>query len=458
MFPDDNQQKLKAVLIAVALLAALWVQAPRLSDPFRLDEDFRLLYWTNKFHEQGLFPTAERLGQTYVELHFPWGSAPLDLASPAYSLLLYAGSFIVAPRVFVDWLPFLLIAMTVWYLFEYGMAIGGRREATILAVGFSLLNLSSPTSLTVVSGLQRGFACSLMIALLYYLRRRDPWGTAATILVSALIYPPAFLLAAATSALSFLTLAIASPQNRKLARKCLSALAVALCIGVLVLSPAVFPRILEALGVDSANDYPDMGTRAYRQVLSNPRYKPGGRKSLFSVFPVIGRAGLVTKSLTALHLVVLASVGGLIYLVLGGSRPLRLPRETWCLLLGSLGLFAAAWAAAFLTNSFLLYLPSRYTRVGLYLFFAMFALLNISDATQEAVQLPPRHPKAMLCLVAGVEVVAVGYLLFWPTSGTVFMGISLKWLMALACLLLGILAALAYVRKALDCPSHLPWT
>jgi hypothetical protein len=41
----------------------------------------------------------------------------------------------------------------------------------------------------------------------------------------------------------------------------------------------------------------------------------------------------------------------------------------------------------YLTNSFLLYLPSRYSRVGLFLFFAMFVLLNLKASVEEGTRL-----------------------------------------------------------------------
>ncbi|MEA3375496.1 MAG: hypothetical protein U9R72_04785 [Chloroflexota bacterium] len=448
MIRDNNHRNLKIVLIAVSLLATLWVQAPRLADPFRVDEDFRTFYWMNKFQEEGLYPNDQLRGHTYVTVRLPWGELPLYFPSLGYDLLFYVASFFVFPPLFSKLLPFLLMPVMVWYLFEYGMSVGGRDPATVLAAGFVFLNVASSTALSVTSGFQRGFACPLMVALLYYLHRRRPRAAAATVFVSALIYPPVFLLGAATSGLFFLTLAMASPSSLKTARSGLVALSVAFCIGALVLSPVMFPRILGTPGPQDPDKRLESTVYGDGQALNHARYQPGGRNPLFYLFPVLGRAGLVNKSLTGLHLLILMCVGGLICLVQRCSRSLRLPREMSCMVLGSLGLFAGTWASAFITGSFLLYLPSRYTRVGLLLFFSLFVFLNIGDAIEKAVRLVRSRPKAMVWVIVGVEVVALGFILFYPSSRTMFLGTNMKWLIAPASLLLAVLGAVSLGRPS----------
>lgn len=437
---------MKFVLIALSLLAILWVQAPRLADPFRVDEDFRSFYWMNKFQEQGLYPNDQLRGHTYLTIRLPWGDLPLHFPSLGYSLLFYLASFFVSPPVFNKLLPLVLTPIMVWYLFEYGTSVGGRESATILTAGFVFLNLASSTAISVVSGFQRSFACPLMVALLYYLHHSKPLVAATAVFVSALIYPPMFLLGAATSGLFFLTAAITSPRGLNIARRGLVTLSIACCIGALVLSPVVLSRIVRTPGLQAAGDSRGTPTYSDGHVLTHPRYQPGGRRPLFYLFPFIGRGALVNKADTALHLLILMAISGLIWIVQRSRSLLRAPREALCMLMGSLGLFSAAWISPFLTGSFLLYLPSRYTRVGLLLFFSLFVFLNIANAIDEAVRLICSHPKTVVWIIVGVEIVALGFIFLYPSRRTVFLGVNMKWLLAPATILLAGLGALRFGR------------
>ena len=194
----------RILLVIVALLAVLWLQLPRLMDPFQVDEDFRSFYWMNKFQDSGLFPNDQLRGEQYTTVSLPWGELPLYFYSLGYDLLFYLASFVVTPVLFSKLLPFFVMPVTVWYLFEYGKMVRGKKTGVVLALGFLFLNLASPTSLTILSGLQRSFATSLIIALLYYFRRGQSHSVAIVVFLSALIYPPIFLLGLATWALSAL--------------------------------------------------------------------------------------------------------------------------------------------------------------------------------------------------------------------------------------------------------------
>ena len=199
MINKIQNKTLKILLVVITLFATLWVQAPRLVDPFRVDEDFRNVYWMNKFQEEGLFPKDQLRGNTYTILDLPWGELPLDFTSLGYSLIFYTASFLVPPTLFSKMIPFLLLPLTVLILFDYGKSLGGRKVGVTVALGFAFFNLASASTLSVVSGFHRAFACSLVILLLFFLQRRKPVAAAATVFISALIYPPMFLLGLATS-------------------------------------------------------------------------------------------------------------------------------------------------------------------------------------------------------------------------------------------------------------------
>jgi hypothetical protein len=113
------------MLVILSVLAVLWVQLPRLADPFQADEDMRTFYWMSKFQAPALFPDDELGGHKYVNVRLPWGDLPVSFYSPGYSLLFYAASFLVPPILFSKLLPFFLMAVSVVYLLNYGESVGG---------------------------------------------------------------------------------------------------------------------------------------------------------------------------------------------------------------------------------------------------------------------------------------------------------------------------------------------
>ena len=96
----------RIVLVAVSLLAILWLQGPRLGDEFRVDEDFRSFYWMNKFQDPALFPNDQLRGYLYTNIHLDGRELPLYFHSLGYELLFYVASFFVTPVFFSKILPF----------------------------------------------------------------------------------------------------------------------------------------------------------------------------------------------------------------------------------------------------------------------------------------------------------------------------------------------------------------
>jgi hypothetical protein len=418
-----------------------------LADGFKVDEDFRSFYWMNKFQEPGLYPDDKLRGYKYLTIGLPWGELPLYFYSLGYDLLFYAASFFVSPILFSKLLPFLLMPAVACCLFNYGRSVESRRVGITLAAGFVFLNLASPTSLSVVSGLQRSFASPLMIALLCFLRQRRYVAAAGIILASALVYPPVFLLGTATWGLFSLSLIVTSPSWTSV-REELAILLIVFLLGAILLSPILPQRILNAPGLALPRSQPSQASGGPQPVRDNPKYEAGGRNPLFEVFPIIGRAGLVTKPLTAVHLSVLIAIGALIYLVRPATGSLHVPRELWCLIIASLVLFAAAWVSLLLTGSFALYLPSRYSRVGLFLFCSAFVLLNVEGAVKDAARLFRTKGRMLIWLIGGTEVFLLGFILLYPSRRAAFLGVDVKWLLASASLLLVILTAVRLGRPS----------
>jgi hypothetical protein len=111
-------------------------------------------------------------------------------------------------------------------------------------------------------------------------------------------------------------------------------------------------------------------------------------------------------------------------------------------------MFVLAWLAIATTNSFLLYLPSRYTRVGLFLFLSAFVLLNLRDAVEEAIVAVRRDRRVLYGLVGVGEASVLGLVFFLPSDRATFNGLNLRWALVLAGLALGVLGAVRIRRSS----------
>jgi hypothetical protein len=72
------------------LFEVLWLQAPRLGDEYRFDQDFRSFCVINQFQDPTLFPNDQLTSQRYVYVPLPGGGElPLHFYSLGYWLLFY---------------------------------------------------------------------------------------------------------------------------------------------------------------------------------------------------------------------------------------------------------------------------------------------------------------------------------------------------------------------------------
>jgi hypothetical protein len=441
---------LRLILIIISLLAVSWLQFPRLTDEFRVDEDFRYQYWMNKFQDPAVYPNIS-WQNLLLSIRMPWGDVSLSFQGLGYSLLFYAASFVVPPVLFSKILPLFLMPITVWFLFEFGWFVRDRATGVVLATGFLFINLASSSAISIANGLQRSFATTLMIALIFYLYHRKYTMAAVFILASAVIYAPVFALAGATWGLSALAKNWRPYFGLTLTQGGIVQLIISVCLGALLLSPVLFPGLINvseeenSLEIEQQEQDPELSGEEYRYLWDNPIYRPGGAYPLFIVFPIVGRGGLVDLGEDLINLLILLLLGGLIYLA-RGRRALDLPFEIWCLLWASIIMFVMAWLTVWLTGSFLLYLPSRYTRVGLFLFLLMFVGFNIVDAIKEAPALFQNNPRRLIWLVGGIELLVGGLIFLYPSKWTTISGLNMKWLLALAGLAFGLLGV-AIIRE-----------
>lgn len=451
-----NQKRSLFLLIVASFLLLLWIQIPKFGDEFRVDEDFRSFYWMRKFRDPALFPNDQLRSESYVAIPIPGGDLQISIYSPGYGLLFYAASFFVTPVLFSKLLPFLLLPISVWYLFRYGQSVRGTRLGATLAIGFVLLNLVSATSLAVTPGLQRSFSIPLMIALIYALHRRRFLVSAAVLMLAALVYPPAFMLGGITWGFHIVRFDCEKAPFIAISWEDLRPLLLTFVLGAIVLSPMLVPRFTQAAsGHASVVDNPtedEAGTVRSQPLWKQPTFSAEGRAPLFDLFPVIGRAGLVNKARNALHFMLLILVSGLIVLV-RGRRAFDLPPEIWSVLGGGVVSYALSWAGILITSSFFLYMPSRFSRMTLFLFIMMFVLLNGEGFFREALVSVRLGRSKLIWLVVGFEIVALGLVLFYPAERSTLNGLNLKWILAPAALLLGVLSVVALRRPAARSPN-----
>jgi hypothetical protein len=443
-----GQPRLLLVLVAISLLAVAWIQAPRLLDQFQVDEDFRAFYWMNRFRDDDLFesdPLISQIGcRRYQTLSVFGQELTVYFNSLGYSLLFLALGHFLSPILLSKLIPFALLSLTTCYLFKYGQSLRNQRAGIALAIGFAFLNLASPTSVSVASGLPRAFACPLMIALLYYVHHQNHVGPFLVSTLSALIYPPVFPLALLTWGLSLFGVRLAPRIKVSIGSRDLLPLLMAFLMGLLVLAPVLVPQVSRALDASS-----DSASRDER-IWEDPRYRAGGRQPLFETYPVVGRGGLVTKRVSGLHLLILVGFSCLV-VAIRGTRIL-VPKEPLWLLTASLILFVLAWVGIWLTDSLILYLPSRYTRASLLVFFSMLLFINSPDSIKEASRALSKQKQSNLWWLACVEAVLVGLVFLVPSSRGTF-GIDVRIPLGIMGLLLGLLILLYAQRSSHQCST-----
>jgi hypothetical protein len=238
---------------------------------------------------------------------------------------------------------------------------------------------------------------------------------------------------------------------------------IATLLSVLTLSPVLLTRFShiftseKPVGVGEqiagvTSEPPEATPESYEHIWDNPVYRAGGSMPLFFWFPFVGRGGFVNNGEDAVHLLILLCIGCLIFLI-RGLRAFDVPFEIWCVLWASLIMFALSWMAIWLTNSFLLYLPSRYTRVGLLLFLLVFVVWNSRDAAKEAVVSIQRNPRRLAWLIGGVALLVLGLVLLYPSDWSRISGFNMKWLLAPAGLIFSVLAIVVIKKPSPTIPD-----
>lgn len=401
-------------VLLLSFLLALWVQWPRLIDPFQVEEDFRTLYWIQAYADPDLFPNEpfKLRGVTVYELF--GRRIPIEDSSPGYSLLFLLGAQLMAPALLNKLLVFPLMAAGVYFLYRIGEQLKGPGTAVALTLLYAVLNLGASTELSVIGGLHRSFVTPFLLALLYFLMNGRHHAAAVVVLLSGWIYMPIFPVAWLTALLTQIVQRTQGRWRLVLNWRQLRPLLLA----TIFVAAAVSPMIVGRLGGVASTTPAPMETaltepQSDLHILEDPSYQPGGRRELFRVFPLVGRGGIVTGDMDAVYLLVFSLLAAFIWLVRRGKRR-RLQWPFQMLFVACWVGFAVAWSAILLLSSFLFYIPSRHTQGGFFLLLLIFVVINAEESVLAAARWLRRNRQRLIWYVLPVIAIAIGFAVFLP--------------------------------------------
>ncbi|MFQ5577756.1 MAG: hypothetical protein ACE5G8_12310, partial [Anaerolineae bacterium] len=159
--------RLLALTLAVSLLVTLWSQWPQLHDRFRVTPDVQNFYWMDRYREPDLFATDYLWGYRLVEWNVLGRTVILLPRSLGFGLLFYLPGLVTDHIWASKTLIFLLMPLSVGYLFRLGQAVNGAWSGVSVSLLFVFFILASPLSISINTGVQRAFAVPLLIVFTY---------------------------------------------------------------------------------------------------------------------------------------------------------------------------------------------------------------------------------------------------------------------------------------------------
>ncbi len=377
----DDSRAWIVIVIAASIMWAILVLWPHLVDPFRVPVDVQNHYWMAKFQDPALFPN-DPLVYDQILREIKLGGYPMLIypRSLGYGLLFYVGSLFISPIWLSKLLIFLLLPVTIVYLYKFGLNLGSRKRGLALGMTFFLFNLASPDSLSLASGLQRSFTLPFLIIFLFYVSTQNHWGASILIVLAALFYLP-------NAPIMILTYFIAlfreqdAAQGRPIWRR----------KGfVIFLSAAIVSMILATWAVLSSNPPSNVSQLSNLlndvPILADPRHQPGGAAPFYLHIPWIGRAGIFESYPEAVILLVMLILCGIFLSIIPKKRLKGIPRSVWYLLGGGLFMYFISMISLFVFSMKILYMPSRNIRGALFLIPVFFLSANANGITSGTVR------------------------------------------------------------------------
>jgi hypothetical protein len=312
-----------------------------------------------RFQDPGLFPSDHLLDRYLLDVHIFGRAIPVYPRGLGYGILFFGASFFVDHVLLSKYLVFLLMPVSIFYLYKLGRSFRGKREGLMISFFFIFLMLGAYQSISIASGLQRSFAIPLLIIFVYYLLEEKYVGVGFLILLSALFYLPVFPVIAGTS---FLSLIDYQPPFRFSFRiEWRKYLPVIVGLGLSVLF------IIWIFSIDNSAKFIGLEQKEGLTPFSdNPRYQAGGIAPLYLIFPLVGRAGFVETGTEVIFLLIFMLLGLVLFLVSG--------QKVWDfdspvfrnLLVASLVCYFLSLFVILKFSSTALYFPSRYTKYVLF--------------------------------------------------------------------------------------------
>jgi hypothetical protein len=405
------------LVLLITVLAVLWVQWPRIRDPYQIEEDFRVLHWMHRFDDRSLFEADPTVFTRILEWEIgPW-QLIMDGGSAGYSLLFQVANQFVPFLLFSKLLIFPLTLLAVTYIYGIGKRLWNTNTAVVLSLLFLVLALASSTSVSPTGGLQRSFIFPLLLGLIYHLISRQYGAVAVILIVSGLVYPAAFVLGATATMLTIVDWRHKAAKKLAVDKTGLFYLTTAVLITILALTPVIAYQVSPLDQRESAYPSGEMfqlfrvGSEAH--ILSNPLYQSGSRGQLFTNFPFIGRGGLATQGLSIIHIAILAVMA--LLTVWLNPRTIAATHSVLRRFFVSIWIcFILSWLAILLTSAFPLYLPSRYTEASLFLILLIFVVGHGQTTFQQMLNHVQTQPGATAIFALLTSLGIVLFIIFIP--------------------------------------------
>lgn len=344
---SPKQTSLKRWALPASLLfsltVALIVERRVFTDPYAINDDVRnQIYWMAQIMQPSLFDND------YIAAYF---TQPL-LISPVLFGIYHLAKPWASPLVLSQFLPFLLVLLATGFLFQYARTYKNTAYAFWTCFAF---NCSIWIFKNMAGGLSRAFIYPLLFLFLWQLNRKSWVWVTISLILCALIYPPAFFL---SLVLLLIETVVHFGKDADFRPRMLSFLtSLGASLGLLFWrtssaaeSHALFGNLSTNQSTDGLRDFYIGG----RIVLF-----PWGNFSEIWPFPFKMLGQLLERMPHLYILIPTVAFLGLIWLYNRTLKPkwgaLLIPKSIWRLLISSSILYVLAWIFLFY-----FYVPERY--------------------------------------------------------------------------------------------------
>lgn len=344
------------IVLLTSILVTFYCQYSIFRNKYIIPDDIRQnIFWMDRFRDKELFPDD-------IFLKYSSWITPIGVKS-----IYFLTGFFADPLTVTTFLPFFECAILALYSFGLGRLLQNNATGISLAVLLSFVAWYGEL-IFFEDGAAGSFFPILLVAFLYYFVKKDYLKCAVVLIVQPLFYPPALLICLLTYGISFIRY-----KQRRLCFERNKEKIIYFLLAVIICIFIIAPRyLLESSEFGKLVTLPQMCKMPefYPEVSHKESVEPGGRTPFF--YPSLSRnllndrSGIEFNNSTAFLVIVC-----LIFTFLLRKKAFELSEEIWYFLLASCYLFVLANIAALR-----LFEPSRYARLSLPLFLAIFFVVN----------------------------------------------------------------------------------